>query len=452
MGTPAPIADSVRRFLERHGIGPARILAAVSGGADSTALLLALRELGRVGYEVVCGHVNHHLRGAESDGDEAFVRAMCEDLGVPFHRADGKVPEEDIRKHGLEGAARDIRITRLQELRAASGARFIATGHQKNDQAETVLMRLTSGSGPAGLRGIHPVRDDGIIRPLLNVSRSDIEAWLSARNITPRRDSSNTDPRFHRNRIRVVLGAMGSPAIDHLAGIAAQAQEQWPILESAIDDAESGSLTIEPQGTRFHSWPENAWLRHALLLRHIRRLGTSTREVSSIDLERLTAAPETIRRVSVTAELELIRRGDDLVLRRKPEPQDDFELEVQVDASVPLPAGGFIRLERCDRSRALTSEDRSRQVFQIREVAPARFLVRNRRKGDRFHPLGAPGAKKLKDFLIDRKIAPELRDRLPLLVWNDEIVWVAGVEVSNEFRVTEDCGELYEVAILDFGF
>src|SRR5215210_531020 len=141
MGT---LPAEIRQFFVKEGIA-GRLIVAVSGGIDSTALLLALTFVDDDSVRPVAAHVNHHLRGAESDEDETFVRELC---------------------------------ARLTAIRGETNARFVATAHQKNDQAETVLMRLLTGSGIAGLRGIHPVREDGFIRPMLNVTRDDIEAFL----------------------------------------------------------------------------------------------------------------------------------------------------------------------------------------------------------------------------------------------------------------------------------
>src|SRR3954465_14824885 len=187
------IPEAIRRFFATHGIaGP--IVVAVSGGVDSTALLLALIEMG--GIEISAAHVNHHLRGVESDDDEAYIRELCARYDIPLRVADGQLDPEAIRHRGIEAAAREVRHARLREI---AGTRLIATAHQKNDQAETVLMRLMTGGGIAALRGIHPVRDDGVIRPMLEVTRPEIEQFLEERNVTPRFDRSNADPRFLRN-------------------------------------------------------------------------------------------------------------------------------------------------------------------------------------------------------------------------------------------------------------
>ncbi|HJQ36655.1 MAG TPA: tRNA lysidine(34) synthetase TilS [Thermoanaerobaculia bacterium] len=438
-----PPADSVRRFFAEHRIEPCAVLAAVSGGADSTALLLLLAELR---YDVVAAHVNHHLRGEESDADEAFVRELCARLNIPLHVTDGTLDAERVRQRGVEAAAREVRYARLQELRGDS---LIATAHQKNDQAETVPMRLLTGSGIGGLRGIHAVRGDGIIRPLLDVTREEIDAYLRERGITPRHDRSNDDPRFLRNRVRVLLDCGGKAAafenaVQNLAAIASQARQLWPSLERAIDEAED--VETSETETRFLGWPEDPWLRQALLHRHIHRLDPNARDVSAEDLARL--ASETGKRVSVTKTLELIRRSGVLALRRVLQPTPEFQVPVHDGLAHIEALGVTLHLSEwrtgtpaCpDRQECLSSTG---QPFQI--PTPGTFTVRNRRNGDRFHPLGSPAPKKLKDFLIDRKIAAELRDRIPLLLWNGEIVWVAGIEISERFKISDTPGERYVV-------
>jgi tRNA(Ile)-lysidine synthase len=421
------VLTEVRDFLAAHSIaGP--VVVAVSGGIDSTALLVAFAELRAVPFEAA--HVNHHLRGDESDGDEAFVRGLCARFGVTLHVFDGTLDPGDTRRSGVETAARNVRYARLKEL-----GKPIATAHQKNDQAETVLMRLITGGGIAALRGIHPVREDGVIRPLLNITRAELSAFLAARGIVARDDSSNADPRFVRNRIRNVLAQLDASAINSLVAVAGQARDQWEFLEHFVDTYDRS--TESPDETRFGALPDEPWLRRALLHRHIRRLEPGARDVSAADLERLANA--TASRISVTSTLELLRNGEEVILRRRRPRTAPFEVSVRADESVVTPVG---------RLQITSTRTTGRgQAFQLPKGAKPDFIVRNRRDGDRFQPLGMSRSRKLKDFLIDRKIAAEIRDQLPLLVWDDTIVWVAGVEISDAFKVDPSrAGDLYEAS------
>lgn len=303
------ILDTLRGFWAAHALPPARTLVAFSGGADSTALVTAMAELDEV--PLVAAHVNHHLRGAESDADQDFVRDLCARLGVPCLAADGPLDPAAVREQGVEAAARSVRFARLQAMRESADALYIATAHQKNDQAETVLLRLARGGGLAALRGIRPLRGDGIIRPLLEVTRAEIEAFLAARGITPRSDSSNANPRFLRNRIR----RLGPRAIEAFAAVADDARRVWPFIESAVDLVDDSEAAATE--TTFRTLPESLWLRQALLHRHIHRLDPEARDVSARDLERLARQLDGLRRVSVTKRLELARRNGTVVLYRR---------------------------------------------------------------------------------------------------------------------------------------
>ena len=440
------ISQRIESFLDRHHIRPARIVIACSGGVDSTALLLSFLDV--AGVDITAGHVNHHLRGSESDDDETFVRALCEAHGVPLLVADGTLDPDLIRRSGVEAAAREIRQARLREIAGSVRADFVATAHQKNDQAETVLMRVVSGTGLGGLRGVHPVRDDGFIRPLLDVTRAEIEEFLAARGVEARIDRSNSDPRFLRNRVRAILRELGDSAVENLAAVADQARQLWPVVERAVDEVDRECTRVTADETEFVRWPDDAWTRQALLHRHIRRLGDS-REVSSRDLDRMAASVDSIQRVSVTRDLEMIRRGDTLLLRRRPNPVHEFEIAIDSSREVFIPQAGVALAVRRTEWRDPRTDDRARQLIQLPNGAEPRFTVRNRRRGDRFRPLGLQHDKKLKDFLNDRKIAPEVRDRIPLLIWNGTIVLIAGVEVSDLFKVTSPAGELYEVTVED---
>jgi tRNA(Ile)-lysidine synthase len=415
---------ALRQFFVKHDIGSGPVVVAASGGIDSTALLLGMAELRRDGLAVTAAHVNHHLRGAESEGDEAFVRELCGALQIALEVADGTLDAGVVKLRGLEAAAREVRYRRLREI---AGSSLVLTAHQKDDQAETVLMRLLTGSGIAGLRGIHPLRADGFARPLLEVTRAELETFLRERGVTARTDSTNDNPRFLRNRLRVLVRELN--AVENLAAVSRQAREQWPLLEKAIDDAESGALAGR--------WPNETWIREALLARLVRRLDPDARD---FDAHRLALALDEVTRTSVSKSVEVVRRGEGIFVEHR-DRADPAPFEMT------LTAGHQIYVPELDLTVGIGKGSTGRgQRFELPAGASPRFVVRNRRKGDRFQPLGLTAPKKLKDFLIDRKIPAKVRDRLPLLVWNDEIVWIGGVEVSERFKVTTaPAGMLYEV-------
>ncbi|HYM59653.1 MAG TPA: tRNA lysidine(34) synthetase TilS [Thermoanaerobaculia bacterium] len=455
----SPLHAAIARFFAEEAIGPSHLLVAVSGGIDSTALLLALAEFRDSGFTISAAHVNHQLRGAESESDEAFVRRLCNDAGIPLRVADGTLDPERVRHRGIEAAAREVRFARLQQLRAAAGADWIVTAHQQNDQAETVLMRLASGGGLGALRAIRRKRDDCILRPMLDVGRETIEAFLADRGIVAHSDRSNADLRFARNRVRhEILPSLlnvNPGAIASLAGIARDAEALWRVVDDRLDIIERESVTYGDDEARLDpgALPEDLWLRGRLILRIFWHLDPDARNVSSEDLLRLAGGLASIRRISVTKHIELAREGQVFVFRPRSAAasaaEAAYELAIAPGASVWIPAfEATLTLGRAAAGAPIVTADPNRQLFQIPRGMEPRFSVRNRRSGDRIPPLGLGGEKKLTDLLIDRKIDAVVRDRIPLLLCCDEIVWVAGVAVSERFKVTDPAGESFE-AILE---
>lgn len=224
-------AEVVQRFLDREGLSGKPILVAVSGGPDSTALLHILRQL----TTVAAAHLNHQLRGAESDADEQFVTGLCQQMGVPLQVARRNVAEEATQSHcNLEAHARAVRYQWLDDTARRLGFGLVATGHTLNDQAETVLFHVLRGTGLRGLRGIAPRRplseEVEVIRPLLQVRRSDLLAYLQVHQLPFREDSSNRDERFTRNWIRNELlpwlqARLRREVVGTLAGLAEEARE-----------------------------------------------------------------------------------------------------------------------------------------------------------------------------------------------------------------------------------
>lgn len=201
-----------------------RVLCAVSGGADSMYLLCRMLELGHErGFAVACAHYNHRLRGAESDRDEQFVRVFCAEHGIVCHVGSGDVAA--VRGMGTEEAARALRYAFLQQCAAENGCRWIVTAHTADDNAETMLLHLARGCGLRGLGGIPPVRDN-LLRPMLDITRRDVEQWLLVHGIAHVEDSSNASDDYARNRVR--HAAM--PALERVNGAFARHATQTAAL------------------------------------------------------------------------------------------------------------------------------------------------------------------------------------------------------------------------------
>ena len=280
----AILLGTVQRSIREHAmLAPGeRVLVAVSGGADSVGLLLALSQLRRkLGIEVVAAHVNHHLRGADADADEACAAAAAARLAVPFVRADlgGRLGG---RSANLEARARALRYAALRRLAAAHDCARIATGHTLDDQAETVVMRLLRGAGLRGLGAIRPRRRDGVVRPLLDCRRAAVRAVVEQAGLAYRHDASNDDPRFLRTQVRarvLPLLAELNPAIaEACAGLAASARAERAAV-ARWADGELASAVVD--GGLPVAWlaSQAAGARTLLVRRWLGRVGVPSRRL-----------------------------------------------------------------------------------------------------------------------------------------------------------------------------
>jgi tRNA(Ile)-lysidine synthase len=295
------LVERVDAAVARLGLEGARLLVAVSGGVDSSALLDALLGLrGRRRLELHVGHVNHGLRGAAADADETWVRERARDLGLPFWSESVRPGclqrgRPSSRRPSLQEAARRLRYRALAAMAAAAGGARIATAHTRDDQAETVLLRLLRGTGPDGLRGIpESSRDGRVVRPLLAASREEVLAHARERRLSWREDPSNRNPRFGRSRLRhrwlPALAREFNPQLLRSLAELAEAQQREAEWIERLVEAEA-ERRIEPgEGTQriaragFEALPEALSRR---LLRRAWRGAGGSRHVSRAHLERM---------------------------------------------------------------------------------------------------------------------------------------------------------------------
>jgi tRNA(Ile)-lysidine synthase len=451
-----------------------RVLVALSGGSDSVALFMLLRELAAAGACEIAGaaHLNHGLREHAGE-DEAFCRALAETAGVAF-RSECVDVGTLARERGLsiEDAGRQARYAFFERAAGELGADLVATGHTRDDQAETFLLRLIRGAGPRGLGGIHPkvslpaeapaARRSGrhTIRPLLDIGRDELREYLGSIGQSFREDDSNRDVSIPRNRVRhellPFLRERFSPAIvETLAREAAIARHDEARLQAeAIDLARLIVLTsgesVEVEADALRSLPKALAVRVArLALQHLapdRFVGFDhiDRLLESVDGESLSLPGQHAE-----------HRGGRIRLSRTPfRPfSNSFRVSLSIPGEAVLLAHGWAVAASMGPEGTLSRRSAKREGGHSGGggsdyepeawVDPARVTlplsVRSRRPGDRVRPLGMGGrAKKLQDVLVDRKIAREERDALPLVVdETDRIVWIVGEAVAEDFRVTE---------------
>ena len=442
------VFEAFKASTLRHGmIAPGdRILVACSGGPDSvalTSLLLRLRE--EMPLEISVAHFNHRLRPGAED-DEAFVRELARRWVLPLIAGSKNVRRVARRGNlNLEEAARLLRYEFLRGAARKAGATKIATGHTMNDQAETILMRLFRGTGLAGLAGIEPVSGPAgcpVIRPLLGIRREDLEAYLRDKGLDFRTDESNLDRRRLRNRIR--LGLLPeiernySPRIvEHLAALSTLAGEEDALLAGIVRELAEEFITRSGRETvldvRTLSLLPPALARR-VVREFIRGLKGDLRAISFDDVASVLALGEG-KEKSVKKGIVLRREKGRLFPVVRKTAARRFELAW--DGRRPITAAGSTFLGRKIRKKegpSPRSDDRNQATVDLAKLSFP-LVVRSRRPGDCYRPLGAPGRKKLKEILRAKGVPREVRDRIPVFLSQGEIVWVPGLPVAEEFKV-----------------
>jgi tRNA(Ile)-lysidine synthase len=437
------IEAGVRRSLLDHGLPPdGRLLLAVSGGADSTALLLIMARLAKnLRLELGVAHFDHAMRGRRaSRREERFVRELAESSGLPFYN-------ESAREGQLkaEAAARSARYEFLAAVAEREGYAAVATGHTASDQAETVLLHLVRGAGLDGLAGMQargawpfPGHDGlTLLRPLLSVSRRGTLAYCAAACVQPIEDESNASPRYRRNRVRhellPLLRDLNPRIDDALVRLAESAGEDAAFLRSVASEALLGAKDGSQRLSRLAlvAWSASP-RRHALRLALAALLGDgqelTRRHLQA--LERLVIEGKTGDRVDLPRGVSAVLRRDALELRLETNQPAGLPRE-PVALSVPGKAAFGPLLVAAFPNRPSSGEWAEVDADAVADG----LCVRRRLPGDRFQPLGMIGRKKLQDFLTDAHVPRDERDRVPLFVSARGIVWVGGP--SQDGRIAE---------------
>jgi tRNA(Ile)-lysidine synthase len=432
---------AARRALKEAGVRPGdTVLAAVSGGVDSTVLLHLLAELREpLGFDLRAAHLNHGLRGAQADADAAFAVETCEQLGVPVTAA--KRPVRQRPDESPHAAARRVRYRFLNAAARVCGAAFLATGHHADDLAETVLLRLAAGAGSGGLaamargsRGQGPVR----VRPLLTLRKAELAAWAEARGIPWREDPSNADPRYPRARLRAdvmpALEQFAPHVVESLGREARVLADEADLLQTQAAAAlaplrrDAGGAVVVDRAGLADLHP--ALLRWAVALLLAERL-PGRGSAALVEAVAGLARGRTGRRVDLPGGVVAEASYGRLVLFRE-------TAEAAAPGPVPLAVPGVTAVPWA--GLALEAREGTPEGPGWARFDPSRFsgplTVRPRVPGDRFHPAGLGGHRqKLKAYLIDRKVPRPLRDRTPLVVAPEGILWVVGMRQDERFVV-----------------
>jgi len=450
---------AVRKAAAAAGVDGAVILAAVSGGPDSLAMLHALNELaGELGIEsLAVAHYDHGLRG-ESAAEAEFVTNFCRTLALPCHVETAVTGAIAASSRGsLQEAARDARYAFLERIAVDTRAKFIVTAHNQDDQVETVLINILRGTGIDGLRGI-PRLVGHYLRPLLDVDRATIEAYCANHGLAPRRDPSNDDSKHYlRNRIRLellplleldyhpsaresILRLSESAAIDtaYLDDLARAAFESLRRVHPAVAIDHAG-LTALPHALR------RRVVRLAVETARGTREGLTERQVEQT-LALAAGVPGTTGFTIASPECRVLRRGDCITFEAtvSAAPAVSYSVALASPSNVTLDTGWTINVDTAPIDGVYTA------TIDARCIDLPTLVVRSRRDGDRIDPLGMTGrSKKLQDAFVDARIARSERDRWPIIADKNGPVWIPGLTLSDRAKVTEQTTQPLTISATD---
>ncbi len=445
-----PLILTLKKTVRKYGmLQPGeKVVVGVSGGADSMALLHALWEVRRPFHlSLVVAHLDHGLR-PQGEKEANFVRQAARRLGIPFFHRKADVRSWQKEKGlTIQEAAREARYAFLNDALLANEASKIALGHTADDQAESVLMRILRGSGTRGLSGIPPVRQGIFIRPLIGVWRKEVESFLKEKKVAFLEDPSNRSDRYLRNRVRhellPVLRRYNPRVHETLAQMADLFRAEEEFWQSHLEEKFPG--VVRSKGKDFLTLDIPSLMSQPLPIRlrcfrlAIEKMQGHLRRVSLphiLAIENLLEASDPNKTFKLPGGLTVIRAYHSLRFSRSEDGCSPFEQ--------PVPGPGYVEIPEIGRGVHFELQPRRRKMDL--DASPGTALLdfdglefpltlRSFRPGDRLHPLGMEGEKKVKDLFMDCKIPSVQRKRIPLLFHGDRLLWVVGVRIDHRARV-----------------
>ena len=462
----------VLRFIKQHNLMMAgnKAIIAVSGGPDSVCLLHILSLLQEeIGVQIHVAHLDHMLRGEDSRADAEYVRQLCEAFSIPVTLQSRDVQSYQSQQHlSLEEAARYLRYEFLSQVAQAIGANLLVVGHTSDDQVETALMNLIRGTGLQGLAGMQPLSlyrlSSGsqvrVVRPLLGISRAEVQRYCQDHNLKPREDTSNCNTIYLRNRIRhelIPLLQSYNPSIKECVLNTTQTmREASALIDSQI--CELWERTVTREDTILILEKEELASQHVALQNQLIRevfrqlLGDLTNiERKHVEMVRRALSFPSGKRISLPRGLELYVEYNRCIIGADLNPPLELppikgERRLQLPGETQMPGWrmeaafqmiGPVAWKRPLR-RYCFPHPLSLTAYIDPDVYGNDLTVRTRKPGDRFQPLGMSLPKKLQDFMVDAHIPKAWRDRIPLVCSGEQILWVVGWRINNTIRVTEN--------------
>jgi len=458
--------DTVRRTIDRYGllVKGDQVITGVSAGVDSMVLLHLLNRLRQdFSLSLIIAHLNHGLRPEESEREVELIQKESLRLGLPFEYRQYNVKEfQKMSGSSLQDAARKLRFQFFHELLEKHGGGKIALAHHADDQVETVLLGLFRGSGVRGLKGMLPIREGKVIRPLLEVWREEIEEYARERSISFCMDSSNLEGDYLRNRVRLNL----IPLIEkeYQSGFRRAVlrtsrilREEDDYLEKEAEKAYEGIAQGEEYGIglRYSSFRS---LHPAIQWRVIQKILNRMDGPFNKDEAVWSDAQRIYRRLLQPPANFLLELSQGLLLVKQYDmvffKKERYKRIPPFEVILSLPGRSYVPeiekevvVEEGDRKEYETIDLSPNMAFFDYKCIQLPLRMRNFRPGDRFQPLGMKGTKKLKDFFIDHKIPKFERPKIPLLISGELIMWIVGYRIDERFKVTPETERVLRVEI-----
>ena len=413
-----------------------RIVVGLSGGADSVCLLSVLNSLkAEYGFSLVAAHINHGIRGAEAQRDEESCKRLCESLDVPLEILHADIPT--LSKQQGIGEEECGRIVRYDFFRSLAGERGkIATAHNLNDNAETLLLNLVRGAGSKGACGIPPVRDN-IIRPLIETDRKSIEKYCEENNLQYVTDSTNLECEYSRNKIRIkvlpTLCEINQNAVGALSGFASRMREQEAFLEGVVNEKYSqcvkNSVLYEAEFSVL-----DIFLKKRIAGRFLSELSHGEVESKHIDdFLRFVGSGKALVTASAT---EIVSRDGKIF--KKPEQSEQFSVDFSLDdKKVNLPFCEISVEEYDIKDLQNLNKDILDNLIDCDKISNT-LILRSRKDGDKFTFSKRRVTKTVKKLFNEDKIPPEVRNRMVILDSDGEVVWLSGYGTNKKFRIGAD--------------
>ncbi len=432
--------------------GGESVIVGLSGGPDSVCLTHLLCNLD-LDITLHALYVDHGLRPDEITSEIDFCSLLCNTLNIPFSVK--KIASLDLMSGNRQSVAREERYKKFHERADEVGADKIAIAHNKNDNAETLLMNFLRGSGPTGLSGIPPVRD-AIIRPLIEASREEIEEYLEEQRVDYIIDSSNNNMKYIRNRVRnsliPVLKHYNPSITDALSNTAAIMREENNYIEMEVSKKLMKLISRKGENRIELFLSPLQYMDKVILRRLLRRAVDSVDSLHGIgrghieDIMLLIKNGLSGARVYLPDEIRVIKGYSTLIITCEP-PVKIGEYELDIPGELLLKETGSVIkteiIEKCSKDDSKTS------VCLDAEKLNKTLKIRGRKSGDHFYPLGFGRRKKLQDFFVDEKVPKDERDRVPILLSQGDIVWIAGFRADDRFKVTDSTDVCVRLEIIE---